>query len=179
MGRASAVAVADSLKLDAHAVVKQLTQRGIHVWMVSGDHERTARHIARKAGIAAERVVAGVKPEAKAGVVQRLQEEGRAVAFVGDGVNDAPALAQADVGIAVGSGTDVAFETADMVLMRSDLQSVITSLHLSRKTLRRIKINFLWAFVYNVVGIPFAAGVFYPTFRLHLTSELRLSSRRL
>ena len=162
------IAVSDMLKTESAAVVRAL-QRGYgEVWMVSGDNERTARHIAQQAGIAAERVVAGVKPEGKAGVVQWLQEEGYGVAMVGDGVNDAPALAQADVGIAVGSGTDVAFETADMVLMRSDLQSVITALHLSRKTLRRIKINFLWAFVYNVVGIPFAAGVFYPSFRLHL-----------
>jgi Cu+-exporting ATPase len=162
------VAVSDLLKPEARGVVAALERGYGEVWMVSGDHERTARHIARQAGIAPARVVAGVKPEAKAAVVKRLQEDGRGVAMVGDGVNDAPALAQADVGIAVGSGTDVAFETADMVLMRSDLQSVITALHLSRKTLRRIQINFLWAFVYNVVGIPFAAGVFYPTFRLHL-----------
>jgi len=159
---AGALAVADSLKPDARPVVKQLQQRGIEVWMISGDNERTAAHIAAEAGLHAARVVAGVKPAGKLAKVQELREAGAKIGFVGDGVNDAPALAAADVGIAVGSGTDVAIETADVVLMKSSLQDVVTALHLSRVAMRRIRINFVWAFIYNVVGIPLAAGVLYP-----------------
>jgi len=165
---AGIIAVSDTLRPEAAGVVATLQRSYGDVWMVSGDNERTARHVAALAGIAPERVIAGVKPEGKARRVEALQAKGLAVAMVGDGVNDAPALAQADVGIAIGGGTDVAFETADMVLMRPELYSVITALHLSRRALRRIGINFAWAFVYNLVGIPFAGGVFYPTFRLHL-----------
>ena len=145
-----------------------LRSRGVAVWMVSGDNERTARFIAAEAGIAPECVAAGVKPAGKAGKVAELQAAGRTVAFVGDGVNDAPALAQADVGIAVGSGTDVAIETADVVLMRSSMADVCTALDLSRTVMRRIRINFAWAFGYNLLGIPFAAGVLYPLLLVQL-----------
>merc|ERR1712185_804882 len=136
--------------------------------MVSGDNERAAHAFAAAAGIPAARVVAGVLPAGKLDVVRQLQERlstaaaGRTLAFVGDGVNDAPALAAADVGIAVGSGTDVAIETADVVLMKSTLHDVVVALHLSRVVMRRIRFNFVWAFGYNVVGIPLAAGVLYP-----------------
>ena len=165
---AGSIAVSDTLRPEAAGVVAALQRSYGEVWMVSGDNARTARHVAALAGISPERVIAGVKPEGKARHVEALQADGRIVAMVGDGVNDAPALAMANVGIAVGGGTDVAFETADMVLMRPELQSVITALHLSRRVLYRIKINFAWAFVYNLIGIPFAGGAFYPTFRLHL-----------
>jgi len=162
MHLAGAVAVADSLKLDAHAVVKQLTQRGIHVWMVSGDNERTANHIGAQLGLNPAQIVAGVKPAGKLAKVQELRDAGAKIAFVGDGINDAPALAAADVGIAVGSGTDVAIETADVVLMKDCLQDVVTAIDLSQVVMRRIRLNFVWAFGYNVVGIPLAAGVLYP-----------------
>ena len=162
------IAVSDVLKPEAPAIVAHLKQSKVDVWMASGDNARTARHIAALANIAPERVLAGVKPEGKKRKIEELQQGGHVVAMVGDGINDAPALAQANVGIAVGSGTDVAFETADMVLMRPHLHGVLTAVDLARATLRRIKLNFVWAFAYNVVGIPFAAGVFYPAFRLHL-----------
>ena len=156
---AGALAVADSLKPDAYAVIRQLRSQGIEVWMISGDNERTAVHVAAEAGLSSAFVVAGVKPDGKLAKVQELRDAGRKIAFVGDGVNDAPALAAADVGIAVGSGTDVAIETADIVLMKSSLQDVVTALDLSRVVMRRIRINFIWAFGYNVIGIPLAAGV--------------------
>ena len=127
--------------------------------MISGDNERTAVHVAAEAGLDSAFVVAGVKPDGKLAKVQELRDAGKKIAFVGDGVNDAPALAAADVGIAVGSGTDVAIETADIVLMKSSLQDVVTALDLSRVVMRRIRINFVWAFGYNVIGIPLAAGV--------------------
>ena len=139
-----------------------LRQRGVVCWMVTGDNARTARQIARRAGIAPDKVVAGCSPAGKLEHVQRLQAEGAVVAFVGDGVNDAPALAAADIGMAVGCGTDVAIETADVVLMRSDLASVATALDLSAVVMRRIWLNLLWAFGYNVVGIPLAAGLLTP-----------------
>merc|ERR1719164_118683 len=159
---AGCLAVADQLKPDAAGVVRQLQLQGQQVWMVSGDNPRTARYIAQQAGLGAERVVAGVKPEGKLAKVQELRDAGLKIAFVGDGVNDAPALAAADVGMAVSSGTDVAIETADVVLMKATLQDIITALHLSRVVMRRIRLNFFWAFTYNVVGIPLAAGVLYP-----------------
>ena len=159
---AGAVAVADSLKPDAFSVVRQLRKQGMDVWMISGDNERTARHIAAQAGLDPDFIVAGVKPDGKLAQVQELRDAGAKIAFVGDGVNDAPALAAADVGIAVGSGTDVAIETADIVLMKSSLQDVVTALDLSRVVMRRIRLNFCWAFGYNIVGIPLAAGALYP-----------------
>jgi len=161
-----ALALTDEPKPEAQAVVAQLQSQGVQVWMVSGDNVRTAKHIAVRLGIT--NVLAGVKPQEKAERVKALQAEGFSVAMVGDGINDAPALAIADVGIAVGSGTDVAIETADVVLMKSALRDVCTSMDLSRAVMGRIKLNFFWAICYNVVGIPLAAGLFYPGFQIKI-----------
>jgi len=159
---AGLVSLSDTPRPDSAAVLAHLASLGVECWMVTGDNAQTARQVAERVGIAKAQVLAEVKPEGKASKVEELQRMGRKVAMVGDGVNDAPALAQADVGIAIGSGTDIALEAADIVLMKSALADVVTALHLSRVVMRRIRINFAWAFGYNLVGIPFAAGVFYP-----------------
>ena len=164
------VAIADVLKPEAPAVVRALREAGVSVAMLTGDHRATATAIARQASI--ERVLAEVPPEAKAAEVKALQAEGRCVAMVGDGINDAPALAQADAGIAMGSGTDVAIEAADVTLMRGDLGGVLAALDLSRRTIRIIKQNLAWAFGYNVVLIPVAAGLLYPIWGVLLSPML-------
>ncbi len=156
---AGIIAVADVLKESSTKAIKKLQGMGIEVAMITGDNRKTAEAIAKQVGI--DRILAEVLPQDKSNEVKKLQAEGKKVCMVGDGINDAPALAQADIGIAIGSGTDVAMESADIVLMRSDLMDVPTAIHLSKSTIRNIKQNLFWAFGYNVAGIPLAAGILY------------------
>ena len=159
------IAVADVIKPESHQAVRELQAMGIRVVMLTGDNERTARAIGAQAGV--DEVIAGVLPDGKENVVRSLQAQGK-VAMVGDGINDAPALTRADVGIAIGAGTDIAIDAADVVLMKSHLTDVPAAIRLSRATLRNIHENLFWAFFYNVIGIPLAAGIWYPLFGLKL-----------
>lgn len=171
------IAVADTIKEDSREAISQLKNMGIHVVMLTGDNERTAQAIGTQVGV--DEVIAGVLPEGKEAVIRRLSEQegmpddgkkkkGRKTAMVGDGINDAPALTRADIGIAIGAGTDVAIEAADIVLMKSSLMDVPAAIRLSRASLRNIHENLFWAFIYNIIGIPLAAGIWYPLFGLKL-----------
>ena len=155
------IAVSDVIKEDSPQAIKELQNMGIHVVMLTGDNERTAKAIGQQAGV--DEVIAGVLPEGKEQVIRKLKEKGK-VAMVGDGINDAPALTRADMGIAIGAGTDVAIDAADVVLMKSRLSDVPAAIRMSRATLRNIHENLFWAFFYNIIGIPLAAGVWYPLF---------------
>ena len=155
------IAVADVIKEDSPQAIKELQNMGIHVVMLTGDNERTAKAIGQQAGV--DEVIAGVLPEGKEQVIRKLKEKGK-VAMVGDGINDAPALTRADMGIAIGAGTDVAIDAADVVLMKSRLSDVSAAIRMSRATLRNIHENLFWAFFYNIIGIPLSAGVWYPLF---------------
>ena len=160
------VAARDTVKPQAREAVRKLRRMGLNVAMVTGDNRFTAESVARELGI--DSVYSEVLPEDKVGEVKKLIEQGRFVAMVGDGINDAPALAKANIGIAIGSGTDIAMETSDITLMTHDINAVVDAIELSKKTLGKIRQNLFWAFFYNCLGIPIAAGVLYPTFGLLL-----------
>ena len=151
------IAVADQIKLEAKQAIKQLQNKGLDVFMLTGDNKLAAETIGKQVGIDPKHIFAEVLPEDKAAYVEKLQKDGKKVGMAGDGINDAPALALADVGMAMGSGTDIAMETADVTLMNSSLASIAQTIELSRVTLRKIKQNLFWAFIYNTIGIPFAA----------------------
>lgn len=161
------IRVADVIKDTSKEAIEELNQMGLQTIMLTGDNETTARAIAKKAGI--RNVIAEVLPADKEHEIQKLQNQGQKVAMVGDGINDAPALARADVGIAIGAGTDIAIDSADVVLMKSQLTEVSTAIKLSKATIKNIKENLFWAFIYNIIGIPIAAGIFYPAFGFKLS----------
>lgn len=171
------VAVADVVKPNSAAAIAALRRGGCEVVLLTGDNQRTAEAIARQVGV--DRVIAQVLPQDKARCIQELQREGRLVAMVGDGVNDAPALVTADVGLAIGAGTDVAIESADVVLMRSSLMDIVDAAALSRAALRNIRQNLFWAFFYNAIGIPVAAGVLYPAFQITLNPMIAAAAMSL
>ena len=164
---AGLIGVADPVKETAAEAIRELHAQGVRIVMVTGDSATTANAVARKIGI--DEVIAGVLPDAKAETVKRLQAEGRIVAMAGDGINDAPALAQADVGIAMGTGTDVAIESASITLIKGDLRGIVRARRLSSATIRNIRQNLFFAFIYNSLGVPIAAGVLYPLFGILLS----------
>jgi Cu+-exporting ATPase len=167
---AGLIAVADTLKENTVEALQRLHKLGIETVMITGDNRRTAEAIARQVGI--DRVLAEVLPQDKAEEVKKLQAQGKKVAMVGDGVNDAPALAQADVGLAIGSGTDVAKETGDVILIKDDIRDVVVALEVAKATMRKVKQNLFWAFIYNTLGIPLGAGLFYPFASLVISPEI-------
>jgi Cu+-exporting ATPase len=167
---AGLLAVADPIKESTADAIKELHANGIRIVMLTGDSITTAHAVANKLGI--DEVVAEILPTGKAAAIKRFQSEGRRVAMAGDGINDAPALAQADVGIAMGTGTDVAMQSAGVTLVKGDLRGILRAIRLSRATMRNIKQNLFWAFVYNSVGVPVAAGVLYPFFGILLSPML-------
>jgi Cu+-exporting ATPase len=159
---AGVLGVADTVKAESRAAIRQMEALGLQVWMVTGDSRATAEAIGAEVGIPTERILAETRPEQKAARVSTLQDDGRTVTMVGDGINDAPALAQADLGVAIGTGADIAMEASDVTLMGGDLHGVSTAVALSRATMRTIRQNLFWAFGYNVLLIPVAMGVLYP-----------------
>jgi Cu+-exporting ATPase len=161
---AALLGIADPIKATTATAIDALRAEGVRVMMLTGDNEATARHVAGALGL--QEVLADVAPDGKRAVIQRLRGEGRVVAMAGDGVNDAPALTEADVGIAMGSGTDIAIQSADITLVRGDLRGIVRARRLSRATMRNIRQNLFLAFVYNALGVPVAAGVLYPFFGL-------------
>jgi Cu+-exporting ATPase len=174
---AGLVAIADPIRATSAEAVRDLADLGVEVVLLTGDRRETAEAVARQVGIT--RIEAEVGPEHKLDVVRRHQAAGRRVAMVGDGLNDAPALAAADLGVAMGGGTDVAMETASVTLMRSDPRGVAQALALTRRTMRTIRQNLGWAFVYNIICIPIAAGALYPAFGLRLTPTLAAAAMAL
>jgi Cu+-exporting ATPase len=170
-GRAAGlVTIADAIKATTGEAIEALTAAGVRIIMLTGDDARTAQAVGSKLGVS--EVIADVLPQDKATIVKRLQSEGQVVAMAGDGVNDAPALAQADVGIAMGTGTDVAMESAGVTLVRGDLRGIARAVRLSRRTMRNIRQNLLFAFGYNALGVPIAAGLLYPMFGLLLSPAI-------
>jgi Cu+-exporting ATPase len=172
-GTACAVlGIADEIKEEAPDTIQYLKKLGIEVWMVTGDSNRTAYAIARQLDLPAEYVIAEALPNSKVEQVKKLQQQGKIVCMVGDGVNDSPALAEADVGISMGTGSDIAAEASDMVIVGGNIASTCTALHLSRAIFRRIQLNFVFSMVYNIIGIPLAAGVLFPIFHTRLPPTL-------
>ena len=161
------LSISDELKPSAKPAIKRLKEMGLQLFLLSGDSKAAAGLVGKEVGI--DRVIAEVSPGDKVDEIKRLQDDGRMVAMVGDGLNDAPALAQANVGFAIGTGTDIAVEASDITLLRGDLTSVVTAIELSRSTMRIIRTNLMLAFGYNVVAIPLAAGVLYPAFGILLS----------
>ena len=174
---AGLLGVADPIKETTPEAIRQLHAEGVRIVMLTGDSRTTAEAVARRLGI--DEVIAEVLPEQKAEVVERLQREGRVVAMAGDGINDAPALAQAHVGIAMGTGTDVAMESAGVTLVKGDLRGIVRARRLSRATMRNIRQNLFFAFVYNALGVPIAAGVLYPFFGLLLSPMIAAAAMSL